>query len=105
MHLVCLGVVLRLLELWAFTMCLSGRQVKAISERLINLKDFVPVEFARKAKGLEERLKWKATKKRQCLQYTRPVVRVCLAEQVYNNFMLLSAAICILANPSLFINE
>ncbi|KAI5611118.1 hypothetical protein C0J50_0024, partial [Silurus asotus] len=68
MHLVCLGVVRRLLDLWMSSIgplqCrLSGHQVKAISERLFVLKGF-------------------------------------LAEQVYNNFMLLSVAICILANPS-----
>lgn len=106
MHLVCLGVVRRLLDLWISSIgplrcCLSGRQVKAISERLSHLKGFIPVEFARKPRSLEERLKWKATEFRQFLQYTGPVVlRGFLAEQVYNNFMLLSAAICILANPS-----
>jgi len=106
MHLVCLGVVRRLLDLWMSSIgplqCrLSGRQVKAISERLSNLKAFIPVEFARKPRSLEERLKWKATEFRQFLLYTGPVVlRGFLAEQVYNNFMLLSVAICILANPS-----
>lgn len=64
MHLVCLGVVQKLLDLWISSIGplqsrLSGRQVKSISERLSHLKDFVPGEFARKPSSLEERLKWK----------------------------------------------
>nr|XP_055037851.1 uncharacterized protein LOC129425744 [Misgurnus anguillicaudatus] len=106
MHLVCLGVVRRLLDLWMTSTgplpCrLSGHHVKTISERLTNLRVFVPVEFARKPRSLEERLRWKATEFRQFLLYTGPVVlKRFLSEQVYNNFMLLSAAICILANPT-----
>lgn len=107
MHLVCLGVVRRLLDLWmgsAGPLCcrISAGQCSVISEKLISLKAFIPAEFARKPRALKERLRWKATELRQFLLYTGPVVlKGVLAEEVYKNFMLLSVAIHILASPSL----
>ena len=107
MHLVCLGVVRRLLDLWMgsagpLCCCISAGQCSVISEKLISLKAFIPAEFARKPRALKERLRWKATELRQFLLYTGPVVlRGVLAEEVYKNFMLLSVAIHILASPSL----
>lgn len=104
MHLVCLGVMRRLTDLWCGTLGprrtkLSSTQVLAISERLVQLKDFIPAEFARKPRALSERLRWKATEFRQLLLYTGPIVfKGVLPRQVYDNFMLLSAAIYILAN-------
>ncbi|KAG7454114.1 hypothetical protein MATL_G00263740 [Megalops atlanticus] len=106
MHLVCLGVVCRLLDL-RFTAgplsCrLSFRQMEQISWKLIGSRHFIPTGFAQKPRGLSERLKWKATQLRQFLLYTEPVFLLSeLSASVYNNFMLLSVAISILASPSL----
>lgn len=106
MHLVCLGVVRRLTDLWCGAVGplrtrLSSIQVLGISERLVALKDFIPAEFARKPRALSERLRWKATEFRQLLLYTGPVVlKSVLPRQVYDNFMLLSVAIYILANSN-----
>lgn len=60
-HLLCPGVVRRLLYLWIWPLqChLPGRQVKAVS------LDFVPLEYSRKPRSLEEGLKWKASGFRQ----------------------------------------
>ncbi|XP_076842100.1 uncharacterized protein LOC143486137 isoform X2 [Brachyhypopomus gauderio] len=79
MHLVCLGVVRKCLDLWMGSTgplrCrLSTRESDAVSERLMALRSFVPVEFARKPRRLSERLRWKATELRQFLLYTGPVV-------------------------------
>ncbi|CAM4607517.1 unnamed protein product [Leuciscus chuanchicus] len=79
MHLVCLGVVRRLTDLWCGAVGplrtrLSSIQVLGISERLVALKEFIPAEFARKPRALSERLRWKATEFRQLLLYTGPVV-------------------------------
>ncbi|XP_076854934.1 uncharacterized protein LOC143509924 isoform X4 [Brachyhypopomus gauderio] len=79
MHLVCLGVVRKCLDLWMGSTgplrCrLSTRESDAVSERLMALRSFVPVEFARKPRRLSERLRWKATELRQSLLYTGPVV-------------------------------
>lgn len=113
MHLVCLGVMRRLLDLWIGT-CgklhyrISSRQVAVISEKLLALRSYIPSEFARRPRGLDERLRWKATELRQFLLYTGPVVlRDVLTVEVYQNFMLLSVGIYILASPtySLILND
>ena len=106
MHLVCLGVVRRLLDLWIGT-CgmlksrISSRQVSLISAKLLALRMYIPSEFAQRPRGLDERLRWKATELRQFLLYTGPVVlKDVLAPEVYQNFMLLSVSIYILASPA-----
>ncbi|XP_056608437.1 uncharacterized protein si:dkey-242h9.3 isoform X1 [Triplophysa dalaica] len=106
MHLVCLGVVRRLLDLWIASgplLCrLSSRQMEIISNELVSLRSFIPMDFARKPRALSERLRWKATELRQFLLYTGPVVlQNVLSPAVYNNFMLLSVPIFLLASPSL----
>lgn len=63
MHLVCLGVTQRLLDLWLSTGALCVR----ISSQQI-------FDFARKARSLDERLRWKATELQQFLLYTDPAV-------------------------------
>ena len=109
MHLLCLGVVRRLLDSWIAPgplLCrLSSHQMQLISNELVGLRSFIPMDFARKPRQLSERLRWKATELRQFLLYTGPVVlRNVLSASVYNNFMLLSVAIFILASPSLSAN-
>ncbi|KAL2102315.1 hypothetical protein ACEWY4_001483 [Coilia grayii] len=106
MHLVCFGVVRRLLDLWfaagPLSCRLSSRQMEQISRKLIGSRQYVPMDFACKPRGLSERLRWKATELRQFLLYTGPVtLHNMLSSSVYNNFMLLSVAIFILASPSL----
>lgn len=104
MHLVCLGVTRRLLDLWLSTgpLCvrLSSQQTRKVSDLLVGLKTFVPFDFARKPRSLDERLRWKATELRQFLLYTGPVVLYnVLASPVYSNFILLSVAMYILLGP------
>lgn len=83
MHLVCLGVVRRLLNFWLRGPIEKGIDragrlpasvVATASERLVSLSDFVPSEFARKPRILNEIDRWKATEFRQLLLYTGPVV-------------------------------
>ncbi|KAJ8007525.1 hypothetical protein DPEC_G00094930 [Dallia pectoralis] len=105
MHLVCLGVVRRLINLWLkgpLKFRLPSRLVNIISESLVNMRSYIPDEFARKPRSLREVDRWKATEFRQFLLYTGPVV-LCgvLDPVVYYNFILLSTAIAILVNPKL----
>lgn len=106
MHLVCLGVVHCLLDLWVGTCgmlksCISSTQVSLIPSKLLAVRMYIPSEFARKPRGIDERLRWKATELRQFLLYTGPVVlKDVLAPEVYQNFMLLSVSIYILASPT-----
>ncbi len=96
MHLVCLGVMRRLLDLWISTTgplhCrISSSQASMVTDRLLALRNYIPSEFARRPRALVERCRWKATELRQFLLYTGPVVlRGVLQPQIYDNFMLLS---------------
>jgi predicted XRE-type DNA-binding protein len=106
MHLVCLGVVRRLIWLWlsgpTTTGCRIGSRVSGeISDALISLKAWMPKEFARKPRSLSEWQRWKATEFRQFLLYTGPIV-LCnrLSGTAYQNFLLLSVSMVFLLNNS-----
>ncbi|KAK9977083.1 hypothetical protein ABG768_018904 [Culter alburnus] len=106
MHLVCLGIMRRLLHLWLkmgpLTCRLSGFQINTLTERLVNAQRSVPMEFARKPRALREIDRWKATEFRQFLLYTGPVMlKDLLTTEVYKNFLLLFVGIFILCNNSL----
>ncbi|GAA6081364.1 uncharacterized protein LOC113076649 isoform X1 [Tachysurus ichikawai] len=60
MHLVCLGVMRRLLDLWISTTgplhCrISSIQASMVSDRLIALRNYIPCEFARRPRALADR--------------------------------------------------
>ena len=114
MHLVCLGVVRKLLKFWisgyvhtsvGIASRLPAHSVQIISNRLLNMARFIPQEFARKPRALSEVERWKATEYRQFLLYTGPVVLSgILTENVYNHFMLLFVGITLMMSP-LFCKE
>jgi len=105
MHLVCLGVMRRLMLCWLrgpLATRLCARKVQQLSDKLISIAAFVPREFARKPRSVSEILRWKATEFRQFLLYTGPVVLLrILPESLYNHFILMSVGISLLANPKL----
>ena len=76
MHLVCLGVVRRILNYLKKGPVgkISARQLREISNRLIMLNAKMPSEFARQPRSLQKIDRWKATEFRQFLLYTGPVV-------------------------------
>lgn len=78
MHLICLGVVKKLVvNLWCFgkpSVKLSYQDIARISSNLINQAKNMPVEFNRKQRSLLEAKRWKATEFRQFLFYAGPVV-------------------------------
>ncbi|XP_068989263.1 uncharacterized protein [Neodiprion pinetum] len=104
MHLVCLGVVRKLLYLWLFgdlKYRLPHRNVFSISNALEKLKGFIPLEFARKPRYLDFVKQWKATEYRQLLLYTGPIVlKDVLPYDVYMNFLTLHVAIRILCSTN-----
>ncbi|XP_076033010.1 uncharacterized protein LOC143020471 [Oratosquilla oratoria] len=64
--------------------------------------NYVPREFAKKPRPIQEKDCWKATEFRQFLLYTEPVVLADeLPDEMYKNFLLLSVAIYIMLSPSL----
>lgn len=104
MHLVCLGVMRKLLMLWLtgpLQIRLPSRTVTIISNHLELFRKNVPTDFARKPRVLNYIKLWKATEFRQFLLYISPVIlKDILRKDVYFNFLTLHVAITILVNPN-----
>lgn len=74
----------------------------AISARLQQLRQYMPVEFQRKPRRLADIDQWKATEFRQFLLYTGPIVlQDILSSSHYRNFMNLSIAMYLMLCPAL----
>ncbi|XP_031782865.1 uncharacterized protein LOC116416839 [Nasonia vitripennis] len=102
MHLICLGVMLKLTEVWIKSI-LCESEIEEISEKLSKLKNFVPSDFCRNPKQFQKiRHLWKATELRQFLLYTGPIVLLhVLPTKLYTHFSSFHIAISILVNPIL----
>jgi len=84
MHLVCLGVVRKILLLWKGSgdygrinvnlQKLPSNVIKLISSRLLLVKKDIPNEFNCKPRRLDDLPRWKATEYRQFLLYTGIIV-------------------------------
>jgi len=78
MHLVCLGLVKKLLTHWfnrETIQHLNTREdVAELPRRLLSLHDWIPCEFSRKPRSLNELPGWKATEFRLFQMYTGPIV-------------------------------
>lgn len=103
MHLVCLGVMKRLLSLWIKgpLNCRQGPAfVRRVNEKLTELRGYLPHEFLRKGRALCDVERWKAVEFRQFLLYTGPVIlQGCLPTQFYEHFLLLFVSIYCLSSP------
>ena len=104
MHLVCLGVVRKLLFLWLsgpLSTRLSSTTVSSISSALLSMSNYIPRDFSRKPRSLSEVKMWKATEYRQFLLYTGPVVLFGkLKHKVYRHFLLLSVCMRVLLSSA-----
>lgn len=100
MHLICLGVMKRILSFLKNgpRECkLSYQQFSRISDRLVELNGKMPREFARQPRSLHEMDRWKATEFRQFLLYTGPLVLRHIVPQIlYDHFISLTVAVSIL---------
>lgn len=105
MHLVCLGVMRKLIILWLkgpLSTRLCSKDVQIISDRLKALRNCVPNDFMRKPRSLDCIKYWKATEFRQFLLYTGCVVlKDILSHDAYYNFLTLHVTISILVNPTI----
>jgi len=100
-HLVCLGVVRRILHYLMtgpFCVRVGDRDISDISEKLVSLKPFFPSDINRKPRSLREIKNWKATEFRSFLLYSGPIVLESLSETFYQHFLYLHAAIFILSH-------
>ena len=103
MHLVCLGVVRRILNYLKKGPVgkISALQLREISDRLIMLNGKIPSEFARQPRSLQELDRWKATEFRQFLLYTGPVVlKGIVSKELFQHFLTLNVAMTILLQES-----
>ncbi|CAN7939445.1 unnamed protein product [Ixodes hexagonus] len=105
MHLVCLGVVRKLLQTWVNRSGphrLGPHQRASLTTALEQAADCFPSDFQRKPRGVHELERWKATEFRTFLLYVGPVVlRKLLPQREYEHFLTLHVAVRILASPEL----
>ena len=106
MHMVCLGVMRRLLSVWLKSpvskrLRIGQLAISQISAALKHFEDYIPKEFSRKCRGLAEVDRWKATEFRQFLLFSG-VVSSKLSQALYDHFLILFIAIHCLASPVLF---
>jgi len=107
MHLLCLGVVKRMISFWMKgpiekRIRLHNNDVRKISNHIVSLRHTLPSDFSRKPRSIFEVDRWKATEFRQLLLYTGPLVfKDVLEESIYKHFLLLFVGIHILMNDEL----
>ncbi|KAL2098326.1 hypothetical protein ACEWY4_007533 [Coilia grayii] len=105
MHVVCLGVVRKLLYFWMrkpLHTRVGTAVVQEVSTALLGYRSHFPTEFNRKPRALTEFERWKATELRSFLLYTGPAsLKGRVSTEIFNNFMLLSVAMTILLSVSL----
>lgn len=103
MHLVCLGVVKKLLKVFAGVHSVPGLRIRgcAVTKAFEKYKMKLPSEFQRQIRHLRDVCHFKATECRSWLLYVGPVIlKEVLPARYYQHFLLLHYAIYILCNPS-----
>jgi len=101
MHLVCIGVMKRLLGLWVLpgtAYKMTKEKVENASKRLLAVREYFPKEFQRKSESFECLAAWKATQYRSFLLYIGVVIlRDILSTDLLEHFQLLVVCMRILA--------
>lgn len=108
MHLVCLGVMKKMLLLWlgvfknsSVSFRLPSKDVNKISNHLLSMNPFITSDFARKSRVLNEVSRWKATEFRLFLLYTGPIVlKNVLRSDCYFHFLCLHISFRILLSSN-----
>ena len=107
MHLVCLGVVRRLINFWKGKIRgtnfgkLSAGQRELISAKLVQFNGSLPSEFVRQPRSLCESDRWKATEMHSFLLYTGAVaLKGILPDHGYKHFLSLVISIRFLCESS-----
>jgi hypothetical protein len=109
MHALDLGVMKKLLLLWKegpLSVRQSHGHMSILSNRLLSVRHYVPPEFNRKPRQINEVKMWKATEFRLFLLYLGPVVLLnVLPENLYAHFMTLNVASRIMLSSNLAVNS
>lgn len=96
MHLVCLGVIRKLISLWlkhVFPRRIAQTFCKRVSRLLKNVRSTVPSGFNRRPRCLKDYKQWKATEFTFLLYLGPIVLKNILDRNMYNNFLTLHVAI------------
>jgi len=111
MHLVCLGIMKKLLMLWVnkgpVNVRIRSTKINELSTSLLNINMSITSDFVRKCRSMQELSRWKATEFRLFLLYIGPVVlKNIINEECYTNFMTLNISMIILlsSNYSFLLN-
>lgn len=104
MHLVALCVVKKLILLWLHTgpvnTRIPGRIVNILSASLFNIKLYIPIDFPRKTKEIQDVGRYKASELRFFVIYAGPIVLKNIStDDSYANFMALHVSMIILLSP------
>ena len=109
LHLVCLGVMKRLLMTWLagpLKNRFSSKIVSLISDRILKMRHVFPSDFNRKPRSLNDIKYWKATEFRTFLLYSGVVaLQGIIPKNVYTTFCSLHAAIYMLCDPDHYRNH
>ncbi|XP_028982090.1 uncharacterized protein LOC107040388 [Diachasma alloeum] len=101
LHLLCLGVMKKLLLIW-YQRIKSPQVFSTINGFFCSLGRCTPSDFPRKPRTLEEVTRWKATEFRLFLLYLGPIlVPLFLDERKVIHFNSLNCAVRILCDPNL----
>lgn len=106
MHLVCLGVMKRLISFWCkgnMSIRMMTNDLDDVNKTLLDMRNHLSYkDFARLPRPLSDSDRWKATEFRQFLLYLGPIVlKGKLKPTQYMHFLSLSCAIRILCNTKL----
>jgi len=103
LHVVYLGVMKFLLMCWIDNRRrpkFSSRDVQKLSDLLVIAAQWVPKEFNRKPRGLQELCRWKGTEFRLFLLYLGPIIlQYFLSQKYLIHFNSLNCAMRILCDP------
>jgi len=106
LHLTCLDIMKKLINMWTsngpLSVRLPSKKGNEISSYLLDLKKFVPCDFPRKLRTFSEVPRWKGTEFRFFLLYVGPIVlKNVLNDDYFKHFMSLNIAFIILLSPNL----
>lgn len=106
MHLVCLGVMKRLISFWCkgnISIRMMANDLDDVNETILDMRNHLSYkDFARLPRPLSDSDRWKATEFRQFLLYLGPIVlKSKLKPTQYMHFLSLSCAIRILCSTEL----
>lgn len=104
MHLVALGVVKKLILFWLHTRPVQtripGRNINILSISLLNIKQFIPIDFPRKTRMIQDIGRYIASELRFFIVYVGPIVlKQINIDNSYTNYMALHVSMTILLSP------